>query len=294
MASRWRYGAASPLIALVAACLLAAAGGSQDLPLAPTVGPPAGTLVAAGGGPLGQEIIDRFVDLAGGAAARIVVIPTAAEGESFEPEWYGVMPFREAGVDIVTVLHTRDPLTADGPDFVAPLMAATGVWISGGQQWRLVDAYLGTRTHRELEAVLARGGVVGGTSAGASILASFLVRGSKDDRGRVVADEYDKGFGFMRAVAVDQHLLTRSRQTDLFQVLGRRPDLLGIGLDERAAIVVRGDRAEVIGASRVAIYGARDRVEDEAYYFLSPGDVFDLASRTRVQVASAEARPTGS
>jgi len=287
------FGGAPPLIALAVACLIAAPGVSQELPPAPTVGPPAGTLVAAGGGTLGQEIIERFVELAGGESARIVVIPTAAKGEGFGPDWYGAALFRKAGIASVTVLHTRDALTADGPDFVGPLLSATGVWISGGQQWRLVDAYLGTRTHRELDAVLARGGVVGGTSAGASILASFLVRGSKDDRGQVVADEYDKGFGFMKAVAVDQHLITRSRQTDLFQVLGRRPDLLGIGLDERAAIVVQGDRAEVIGASRVAIYGARDRVEDEAYYFLSPGDVFDLASRTRVQVTAAEAGPTG-
>ena len=292
MPRRPRFWSAPLLIALVAASLSTAPGASQEVPPAPTVGPPAGTLVAAGGGPLGRDILERFVESAGGESARIVVIPTAAKGEGFGPDWYGAAPFRHAGVASVTVLHTRDALTADGPDFVGPLLSATGVWISGGQQWRLVDAYLGTRTHRELEAVLARGGVVGGTSAGASILASFLVRGSKDDRGRVVADEYDKGFGFMKAVAVDQHLITRSRQTDLFQVLGRRPDLLGIGLDEGAAIVVRGDRAEVIGTSRVAIYGARDREEEEeSYYFLSPGDVFDLASRTRVRVGATAETP---
>ena len=99
----------------------------------------------------------------------------------------------------------------------------------------------------------------------------------------MVDEGYDRGFAFLKAVAVDQHLLTRQRQHDLFQVLGRRPDLLGIGLDEGAAIVVQGDRAKVIGSSQVAIYGARDR-GDESFYFLSPGDEFDLESRTRVSV----------
>jgi cyanophycinase len=245
------------------------------------VGPPDGALVAAGGGPIEGQILERFVELAGGKRARIVVIPTAHAGDSFSDLWKGLKPFRDAGAAGVTVLHTRDRDVADSPQFVETLQQATGVWISGGQQWRLVDAYLDTRTHRELAAVLTRGGVVGGTSAGASMLASFLVRGSKDDRGRVMAEGYLRGFGFLKAVAVDQHLITRSRQADLFQVLGRRPDLLGIGLDEGAAIVVRGDRAEVIGISQVAVYGARD-VVDQPYYFLSPGQVFDLASRTRV------------
>jgi cyanophycinase len=241
---------------------------------------------------VGGEILARFVAHAGGDAARMVVIPTAQEGDSFSDHWRGLQPFRKAGAAGVTVLHTRDRAVADSPEFAETLRGATGVWISGGQQWRLVDAYLDTRTHHELEALLARGGVVGGTSAGASMLASFLVRGSKDDRGRVIAEGYLKGFGFLKAVAVDQHLLTRQRQKDLFQVLGRRPDLLGIGLDEGTAIVVRGDRAEVIGTSQVAVYGARDPdLGDEPYYFLTPGDVFDLASRTRVTLADPETPP---
>lgn len=283
----------APLLCCIVTLAVAFAGlGAQELPPAPTVGPPAGTLVAAGGGVMDAQVLQSFIRYAGGPGARIVVIPTAGDADEYPDDWKGLELFEDAGVASVTVLHTRDPLEADSPEFVRPLQEATGVWIPGGQQWRLVDAYLGTRTHRELEALLARGGVVGGTSAGASILASFLVRGSKQDRGRVVAEGgYDKGFGFLKAVAVDQHLLTRSRQTDLFQVLGRRPDLLGIGLDEGAAIVVQGDVARVIGSSRVAIYGARDR-GDESYYFLSPGDVFDLASRTRVQ-STADQPSTG-
>ncbi len=277
------------LIALPAliACGSGASSPDPALPAPPTVGPPHGTLVAAGGGPVRGEILERFVAHAGGASARIVVIPTAHDGDAFSDGWKGLAPFRKMGAAGVTVLHTRDRTVAESEAFVAPLKAATGVWISGGQQWRLVDAYLDTRTHRELEALLERGGVVGGTSAGASMLASFLVRGAKDDRGRVIAEGYLKGFGFMEAVAVDQHLLTRYRQADLFQVLGRRPDILGIGLDEGAAIVVQGDRAEVIGESQVAVYGANDR-GDRPYYFLSRGDVFDLASRTRLKVPTVD------
>ena len=76
----------------------------------------------------------------------------------------------------VTVLHTRDRAEADTETFVAPLKTARGVWFGGGRQWRLVDAYLGTRTQRELEAVLARDGVIGGSSSGATIQGSYLVR----------------------------------------------------------------------------------------------------------------------
>lgn len=249
---------------------------------ATVVGPAAGTLIVAGGGQLGPEIMGRFIELAGGPAARIVIIPTAAEAESYTDDWPGYRPFRQAAVEDVTVLHTRDPAQADTDSFTAPLRRATGVWIPGGRQWRLADAYLGTRTLRELLALLERGGIIGGSSAGASIQASYMVRGAVEGNTIMMAPGHERGFGFLRGVAVDQHLLTRGRENDMLAVIDRYPELLGIGLDEGTAVLVTGDRAEVIGRSKAAFYNTRD-ADGEPYYFLEAGAVFDLAERrTRI------------
>ena len=147
---------------------------------------------------------------------------------------------------------------ADSDEFVAPLRAASGVWISGGRQWRLVDSYFNTRTLRELRALLDRGGVIGGTSAGATIQGSYLVRGAREGNQIMMAKGYEEGFGFLKNVAIDQHILARHRENDLVAVIEAHPELLGLGIDEATAIVVQGDRFEVIGKSVVGIYDGKD------------------------------------
>lgn len=269
-------------LATLVALSLAAPSPAQDLePGAddgPAVGPPGGALVVAGGGHLGPEIIGTFVRLAGGETARIVVIPTAGSADDYDQDWSGLEPFWRMGVAELTVLHTRAREVADSRRFVEPLRRATGAWFTGGRQWRLVDAYLNTRTHRELQRLLERGGVIGGSSAGASIQASYLVRGSPRGNHIMMAPGYEEGLGFLEGVAVDQHLLTRNRQNDLLEVLKVHPDLLGIGIDEGTALLVRGDRARVIGRSKVAIYRGDAEVDPSGlpYFFLEPGDRFDL------------------
>ncbi|HSL69429.1 MAG TPA: hypothetical protein VK864_04265, partial [Longimicrobiales bacterium] len=104
-----------------------------------------------GGGQLGEDIIDRFIELAGGPGrARIVIIPTAGGDADYGQDWGGARVFRNAGVKNITVLHTTDRKRADREDFIAPIRTATGVWFPGGRQWRLVDSYLHTRTVAEL------------------------------------------------------------------------------------------------------------------------------------------------
>jgi cyanophycinase len=136
---------------------------------------------------------------------------------------------------------------------------------------------MNTRTLRELRAVLARGGVIGGTSAGATILGSYLVRGAREGNSVMMAPGYEQGFGFLRGVAIDQHLLKRKRENDMIAVVSAHPQLLGIGIDEKTAVVVQGDRFEVVGPSKVAIYE-----NSKPYYFLSGGDRFDLKTRSRL------------
>lgn len=269
-------------LSLLAAALLAGcAGTSRPVADAPALvtGPESGALVIAGGGRLGPEVVGRFIELAGGPDAPIVVIPTAGGAESYGPEWEGLATLRSAGARDLTVLHTYDPREADSEAFVEPLRRARGVWFPGGRQWRLADAYLDTRTHRELTALLERGGVIGGSSAGASIMASYLVRGAPEGNHVMMSPGHERGLGFLPNTAIDQHLLARNRQDDLLQVLEVHPHLLGIGIDEGTAIVVQGDRFEVVGASKVAVYPGPAADDGAGYFFLSPGQRFNLRTR---------------
>jgi cyanophycinase len=235
--------------------------------------------MAAGGGELRREIYAKFLELAGGHEARIVLVPTAGAEDGSHDAWTALAALRNVGARRIEVLHTRNRKVADLEAFASPLREADGVWISGGRQYRLVDVYLGTRTHEELEAVLARGGVIGGNSAGASVLASYLMRGSEEGNTIVVDADRTEGFGFLRGVALDQHLLARGREDDLLGVLRVRPELLGIGIDEGTAMVVTGDLASVMGEGSVAIYDFTDPLALIPLRYLRDGAVYDLGAR---------------
>ena len=254
------------------------------------VGPARGALVIVGGAMQDPAIVERFVQLAGGPEAPIVVIPTAGGGETYDQYYPGLRAFRDAGAADLTVLHTTDRAVADDPAFSAPLRRARGVWFPGGRQWRLADAYLGTRAQEEMAGVLARGGVVGGSSAGATILGSYLVRGDTATN-TIMMGDHEEGFGFLRDTAIDQHLLRRNRQFDLIEVIEAHPHLLGIGIDEDTAIVVQGDEFEVMGRSYVVIYD-HGRLLDSGgrFYFLGAGDRYDLRRRQAYRVQRV-ARP---
>ncbi len=243
------------------------------------IGPRRGTLVIVGGALEDSFILDRFLEIAGGPEAPLVIIPTAGEGDLYDDFYSGVADFRKAGFTNVTVRHTRDRNVANSDEFVAPIRRARAVWLAGGRQWRLADSYLDTRTELELRALLDRGGVIGGTSAGATIQGSYLVRGDTKNN-TIMMGDHVKGFGFLKNVAIDQHLLVRNRHFDLIPVIEKHPELLGIGIDEDTAIVVTGDRFDVVGKSVVAIYDNRRSLPNEGrFYFLRDGDTYDLKTR---------------
>jgi cyanophycinase len=251
---------------------------------AATIGPASGWLLMDGGGVVKPEILQRFVELAGGPEAAFVLIPTALADSEIDMVGQPAAMAEALHVTRLTTLHTRDRDVANSDAFVEPLRRASGVWFAGGRQWRLADAYLGTAVEREVKALLARGGVVGGTSAGATIQGSLLIRGqpgymhdADGDNTLMLSIGHETGFGLLKNAAVDQHLNTRHRESDLEPVVASHPGLLGIGLDEGAAIVVHGDRFEVIGG-RVTIFdGARH--DGALHYFLGPGQVYDLKNR---------------
>ena len=182
------------------------------------------------------------------------------------------------------MLHTHDPKVADTEEFAKILRDANGVWFDGGRQWNIVDSYANTLTLREFHKVLERGGVIGGSSAGATIQGDYLVRGAIAGSEIVMTPEpeHEHGFAFLRKVAIDQHINTRNRWDDIIPVIKKYPNLLGIGLSEGTAIVVTGDRFEVIGKWKVAIHDNTRAYQpwEKPYFVLSPGDVYNMKTRT--------------
>jgi cyanophycinase len=191
---------------------------------------------------------------------------------------------KKVGAKNVKALHTRDPKEAADPKFSEILLKAGGVWFSGGRQWRFVDAYAGTLTEKRFHEVLARGGAIGGSSAGASIQSEYMPRGHPLGNTVMAAEGYEHGFGFLPGCAVDQHFFVRKRTADMTGLLKLYPQYLGIGLDEGTAIVVSGSVAEVIGKTRVAFYDTRKKpVEDRDYEEVKAGEKYDLKARKKLE-----------
>ena len=252
------------------------------------VGPPNGALVIVGGAMRDQAIVERFLNLAGGTDAPIVVIPTAGGSDEYDQYWGGLRQFKAVGATDLTVLHTTDRAVANSDEFIAPLKNARGVWFSGGRQWRLADSYLDTRVHEELWALLERGGVIGGSSAGATIQGSYLARGDTRTN-TIMMGDHEVGMGFLKNSAIDQHVLRRNRQFDLIEIIEAHPELLGIGIDENTAIVVQGNRFEVMGQGYVAIYDHESQIDSGGlFYFMAPGDRFNLITREATRPTTSQ------
>lgn len=275
------------VLAVLLAFVLIAPGRTQD---APAYGPPAGALIVVGGGATeGTGIIEKFIELAGGPDAKFVIVPTAGGNRTsdgavrvYSDETVGGR-WLKRGLKHVRVLHTHDPKVADTEAFAAPLREANAVWFDGGRQWNIVDSYANTLTYREFHAVLARGGVIGGSSAGATIQGEYLVRGDTSGPNVMMTAEpnHQDGFKFLRRTAIDQHINARNRWDDLIPVIQKYPSLLGIGLSESTAIVVKGDVFEVIGKWKVAVHDNTRLYQpwEKPYYVLSPGDVYNMRTR---------------
>jgi len=253
------------------------------------VGPEKGHLVIVGGNLQSESIWQRIISLAGGPNAPIVVVPTAGGEPTYGANFSSAVTLRNLGATNVTVLHTYDPAVADTDEFIAPLLSAKGIFFGGGRQWRLVDAYAGTKSEAAFQSVLDRGGVISGSSAGASIIGSFLARGDTANNTILIGD-HKVGFGYLKNSAIDQHVLVRNRHFDLFEITRAYPELLGLAIDEDTALVVHQNEAEVIGRTYALIYdggfwsreGSWERElppPDSRFYFLREGDKYDLGTR---------------
>lgn len=257
---------------------------------APEYGPAKGALVIVGGGQTdGTGIVEKFIELVGGPDAKFIVVPTAGGNRTADgtvrvyKEEDVIARWLKRGVKNVKMLHTHDPKVADTEAFVKDLREANGVWFDGGRQWNIVDSYANTLTYREFHKVLERGGAIGGSSAGATIQGEYLVRGDTSGPNVMMTAEpnHQDGFKFLRKSAIDQHINARNRWDDLIPVIQKHPNLLGIGLSEGTAIVVKGDTFEVIGKWMVAVHDNTRLYQpwEKPYYVLAPGDVYNMQTR---------------
>ncbi len=231
-----------------------------------------GALVAVGGGGMVPEVVDKFIELAGGKDGLIVVLPTAGEpGDSLRETRQAGSFFTRAGAKNVRALTGVARSQVDSDEYVRLLGEAKGVWFGGGRQWRFVDAYEGTRTLEAMRGVLARGGVIGGSSAGATIVGDYLCRGGPLGNREILVPGYDRGLAFLPGVGIDQHFSQRKRFADMERFIQRHPAFVGIGIDEATALVVTPSTTQVLGPGKVHVY--KQGREKKAY---AKGDAWVL------------------
>ena len=266
------------------------------------------------------SLLRRFVKLSGGRSARMVIIPTAS---SFQAEVVAAYTevFERFGVTQISVVNpsSRDPRGRDAE--VEALDAATGVFISGGNQLVLSQYFAGTPLGAALHRAHERGAVIGGTSAGASIMSEFMIALGQDGAVPLQRSSgVSQGLGLVKGVVIDQHFAERARYGRLMAVIARSPGLLGIGIDEDTAIEVTAGRFTVHGRSTAFVIDCSSAVTDApdarryapllvsgaVVHALPAGSTFDLATRRLAgfveqhpdtvivaETAKPEAEPTG-
>lgn len=243
-----------------------------------------GTLVICGGGETSDDVLHEFIDAAGGTQAGIVVITTASETADSDEIEEELEFWRRQNLARLTVLHTRSRETANDPEFASPMADATGIWFVGGNQGWLADTYLGTISEQLIHGVMQRGGVVGGISAGAAVMSSVMIRDG------ITNPEMGRGFGLLPGTVIDQHFLARNRQERLMGALAAHPGLVGLGIDEGAAIVVRGSRMSVVGDSDVVTCISASAGRPSKVETLKPGSQANLLTLSLAANKSRKSR----
>lgn len=204
-----------------------------------------GTLLIAGGGEMPPIVNQRFWELAGGRNGRLVIIPafdaTRVDTKRLKNEWKG---WRFASM---RVMQAPSREIADAPAFADALRNATAVWFSGGEQSWLANLYAGTETETRLQELLDRGGIIGGTSAGAAIMTKVMI-----EEGKTVP-KLCRGLDLLKDSVVDQHFFHRNRMQRLAKTLKIERKLIGFGIDEGTALFVQvpSGRMGVLGKSYV-------------------------------------------
>lgn len=239
-----------------------------------------------------KTVLREFAERAGGG--RVVVASVA----SHEPEGYFEQydaAFTDLGLKDLAELYIQTREEAFSPKKLAILEGATAVFFTGGDQLRITSMIGRTPIFERILKIRSMGGLVGGTSAGASVVCeTMLVSGTGDASHRIGDLKMAPGLGFLQGVIVDQHFAERGRMGRILGAVAQNPRILGIGIDEDTAILVEGERFRVIGEGAVTVLdggetfytnAAEERTDHALSVFgarlhvLSAGDRFDLTER---------------
>jgi cyanophycinase len=240
-------------------------------------------LILIGGGPRPSRALSRLVEWAGGPRAHVLVVTWAARDprEALASFRQDLAPFAPGAV------HGSPPAPMSAQDKARlreQLAWATAVYFTGGDQDRIMDVLRDRSLLEHMRARYQEGVVFAGTSAGTAVMSAIAIIGD-GDRTVMNGDEVEvrPGLGLLPGVILDQHFIRRQRQNRLFGLVLKHPQLLGLGVDEGTALLVRGNRtAEVVGASRVMVVEASPDGEAMSLQLLAPGETFDLKEKKKL------------
>ena len=222
-----------------------------------------GKLLIIGGGDETEEILREFINLAGGEKSKIVIIPTASSIPDTVAAQYEAL-FKKYKANAFSLKITKEE--ANDEKKLIKLKNITGVFFTGGDQTRLASTLIGTKLLEKIKNIYLTGGVIAGTSAGAAVMSKIMITGNEilnKDTTQIFFEikkgniETAEGFGFIENAIIDQHFIARKRHNRLISAVLENPELIGIGIDESTAIIVRANNSfKVIGKNLVVIYDA--------------------------------------
>lgn len=206
-----------------------------------------------------MQVLERFVELCGGKGSSIAVLTSASTISDKMWQMYDTA-FSELGVRHHFPIHAESRDQANDPDLAQKLNEADGIFMTGGDQKRLVEIIGDTQIHDAMRRAFKKNAAcIGGTSAGASAIARHMLADGKKEK---LPDKHtariDLGLSFLDQVTIDQHFSERQRLARLLSVIAQHPELIGVGIDEDTALIIsgRGD-VEVIGAGAVTLLDGR-------------------------------------
>jgi len=233
-----------------------------------------GSLLLCGGGIIPLSIREEFFRLGKGTEGTLVLIPTASPRSDAGDYSMWIDYWSSFGWKHLEVVHAADHDGAFDPSKVETLRKATAVWLSGGEQKRLSDRYVDTPIEKELHAVLARGGIVGGTSAGAAIASSTMIAEG------IVEPQFASGLHFLPGTIIDQHFSQRKRHGRLIKAIEAHPNRIGIGIDESTGLFVDKNESRIVGDGSVYLLNAvpsetltSSRATSDGFIRLQAGEV---------------------
>ena len=211
---------------------------------------PKGRLVVIGGGETPAAVVNRTLELSGGKSAKIAVLPAA----NLEYGVSSVALWKRNGANNVALVNPQQQAAA-----VKTIREANLIWLPGGLQGVFMNNIRGSDIAETIRTRYREGAIVGGTSAGAAVMGKTMIGGRSDlDSLRAGTAPYlQNGLGLWPDAIVDQHFLQKGRFNRLALAVIDYPDLMGVGIDEETAVIVRGREFEVIGNSNVTVIDGR-------------------------------------